>query len=32
MAFVKKGAPRYDGFVDGFVTQHHQRRRSYYEV
>jgi hypothetical protein len=32
MAFVKKGAPRYDGFVDGFETQHHYRRRSYYEV
>jgi transposase len=24
MAFVKKGAPQYDGFVDGFKTQHHQ--------
>jgi transposase len=24
MAFVKKGAPRYDGFVQGFETQHHQ--------
>jgi len=24
MAFVKKGAPRYDGFVDGLITQHHQ--------
>jgi transposase len=24
MAFVKKGAPRYDGFVHGFTTQHHQ--------
>jgi transposase len=24
MTFVKKGAPRYDGFVDGFETQHHQ--------
>ncbi|RED63311.1 hypothetical protein DFP95_104306 [Cohnella lupini] len=24
MAFVKKGAPRYDGFVHGFETQHHQ--------
>ncbi len=24
MGFVKKGAPRYDGFVHGFKTQHHQ--------
>jgi hypothetical protein len=24
LAFVKKGAPWYDGFVDGFLTQHHQ--------
>jgi hypothetical protein len=24
MAFVKKGAPRYDGFVDEFETQYHQ--------
>jgi hypothetical protein len=24
IAFVKKGAPRYDGFVDGLITQHHQ--------
>jgi hypothetical protein len=24
MVFVKKGAPRYDGFVYGFETQYHQ--------
>jgi hypothetical protein len=24
MEFVKKGASRYDGFVDGFEIQHHQ--------
>jgi hypothetical protein len=24
MGFVKKGAPRYDGFVHGFETQYHQ--------
>ena len=24
MDFERKGAPRYDGFVDGFVTQYHQ--------
>ena len=24
MAFLKKGAPRYDGFVHGFETQYHQ--------
>ncbi len=27
MTFVKKGAPRYDGFVDGFETQHHQKKQ-----
>ena len=24
MVFVKKGAPRYDGFVHGLETQYHQ--------
>jgi hypothetical protein len=24
MGLVKKRAPRYDGFVDGLNTQHHQ--------